>query len=79
MQTHILALSTETPPLSQPQGEVADKIINSLSLKGNKALILRKIFAGSRIEKRHSVVEDYGNALLEGSFSVTPFPILHLE
>jgi len=74
MQTHILALSTETPPLSQPQGEVAEKIIKSLSLKGYKAHILRKIFDGSRIEKRHSVVEDYGNALLEGSFFGHAFP-----
>lgn len=74
MQTHILALSTETPPLSQPQGEVAEKIIKSLSLKGHKAHILRKIFDGSRIEKRHSVVEDYGNALLEGSFFGHAFP-----
>lgn len=55
----ILALSTLTPPYRCSQMEIADKMIACLSLTGEKAETLRKIYANSAISFRYSIIEDF--------------------
>lgn len=55
----ILALSTLTPPHRCAQAELANKMISALSLTGEKAETLRKIYDNSAIHFRHSIIEDF--------------------
>jgi predicted naringenin-chalcone synthase len=53
---------------------VADKIIRTLSPGRKEAELIRKIFEGTLIEKRYSVIRDYANDRLTGEFFGPDFP-----
>lgn len=59
MSPLILALSTLNPPHKCSQVEVADKMVDILSLEGEKAETVRKIYANSAIGFRYSLIDDF--------------------
>jgi predicted naringenin-chalcone synthase len=74
MSPLILALSTLNPPYKCSQVEVADKMIDILSLDGEKAEGLRKIYANSSIGFRYSIVEDFLKPRAEWHFWGQNYP-----
>lgn len=74
MKPLILALSTLNPPYKCSQIEVADKMIDFLSLEDEKADALRKIYANSAIGFRYSVVEDFLKPRTEWHFWGQRYP-----
>ena len=58
MSISILGLGTAVPPHTLPQMAIAERYCARLDLTGEKGQKLRKIFANTRIEKRHAVLPD---------------------
>lgn len=73
-QAHILALGAEAPTLSPSQDLLLEKVIRSLPADDRGAPLIRRIYSGSQIETRHSVVDDYANDTLSGPFFGENFP-----
>ena len=73
-EAHILGISAVAPALSQPQGRVAAKVLRALPADDRQAPVVQRIYQGSRIDKRHSVIADYANETLSGSFFGDSFP-----
>lgn len=74
MKPLILALSTLNPAYKCSQVEVADKMIDILSLEGEIAETLRKIYANSAIGYRYSVVGDFLKPRAEWHFWGERYP-----
>jgi predicted naringenin-chalcone synthase len=68
MQPSILSLETAVPQYSQDQTEVADKMAAFLDLPPERAALLKRIFKGTCIEKRHTAIEDYVRNPMCGDF-----------
>jgi predicted naringenin-chalcone synthase len=63
-----------TPKASFSQKNIANTFDRSLKLEANISKKLQAIFEHSKIDKRHSVISDYENEFLEGSFFGDNFP-----
>lgn len=74
MNAYILALSCTVPEGSFSQIDVAKTFDVSLKNSPSHSKKLHAIFQNSKIEKRHSVIADYGNSELAGSFFGENFP-----
>lgn len=74
MDVSILALSTVVPSYAFAQREIAEKIINLLSLSSEKAQTLRQLYQNSAIKTRYSVISDFMKERDEWHFWGSTFP-----
>lgn len=74
MTASILALSSAVPSNEFLQEEVLQKVIQILSLDGQKAEQLKKLYAGSSIRKRHSVIPDFKQERSKWDFWGSDYP-----
>lgn len=74
MEVSILALSTAVPSYSFAQVDVADKIIEMLSIESGQAQIIKKLYHNSAIRTRHSVIPDFAKKSLKSDFWGSEFP-----
>lgn len=61
MTISITAIGTANPPYHKTQSDVADFMIDLFKLDRVEARRLNMIYRATGIEKRHSVISDYGN------------------
>lgn len=75
---YITAIGSATPSHVLAQSSIADFMVHAMRLGQDDARKLRTVFRASGIEKRHSVIEDYGRTadftFFENSSSMEPFP-----
>ena len=74
MNSHILSLSCLSPDAFFSQQDIANTFENSLNLSAENSKKLQLIFEHSKIKKRHSVISDYEQDTLKGSFFGDHFP-----
>ena len=74
MNAHILALGCLVPEFYFLQGDLAATLDNSLALNDEESKRLQSIFLHSKIEKRHTVIEDYKHTQLKGTLFGDNFP-----
>ena len=74
MNPFILSIETATPGLARPQQEVMQKVLSALPETDPQRGAVQRIYRGSRIETRHSVVADYANDTLSGTFFGPDYP-----
>ena len=75
---YITAIGSATPSHALAQSSIADFMVHAMRLGQDDARKLRTVFRASGIEKRHSVIDDYGRTadftFFENSSSMEPFP-----
>lgn len=74
MNASILAISTAVPSYSISQQEIADKIIQILSIDQEKSKTFRKFYKNSAIETRYSITPDFSKECKEWNFLGKEFP-----
>lgn len=74
MRPFIFALSTLNPSHKMLQKDIGNRVIQMLSLKGEMADTLRKIYANSAIHYRYSVIEDFFKSREEWTFWGKAYP-----
>lgn len=74
MTPHILSISTLNPPFGCSQSEIANKMIEILSLEKDKEAELRKIYSNSAIGYRYTVSEDFFKEREHWSFWGKDYP-----
>lgn len=58
----IHAVATRVPRLTVPQADAEAFMLRHLSLQPDERAFLRRVYAGSGIDRRHTVVEDFARA-----------------
>lgn len=74
MEVSILALSNVVPPHSFTQVDIAEKIIEMLSIDSEKAQMIQNLYKNSAIRTRHSVISDFAKEREEWHFWGSEFP-----
>jgi predicted naringenin-chalcone synthase len=74
MDISILAVSTAVPPYSFAQEDLANQIINMLSMDSEKAQIIKQLHQNSAIRTRYSVIPDFTKKRQEWNFWGSEFP-----
>lgn len=74
MKMKLLALSTAVPSHSFSQMKAAEIMVHAFGLQGKEAARVRKIYAHSAIENRHSVLEDASRDFADWEFYAN-FPV----
>jgi predicted naringenin-chalcone synthase len=74
MEASILAISTAVPSYAFAQEEVADKLIDILSIDPEKAKTVRKLYQNSAIRTRYSVIPDFHKERDQWHFWGSEFP-----
>lgn len=78
---YLHGIGTAVPENSYTQEFALDFMLRNLDARGSTGVFLKKIYRGSAIEKRHSVISDYGRDPSEYEFftppSLRPEPALH--
>lgn len=74
MEVSIFAVSTAVPSYAFTQEEIADKIIDLLSLDPEKAKVIKQLYQNSAIRSRYSVIPDFTKDRHEWNFWGSEFP-----
>ncbi|MFT5316829.1 MAG: putative naringenin-chalcone synthase [Chlamydiales bacterium] len=74
MKAYLLSLSTHTPPYFEAHDAFAEKLIEALRLDKRQSKLVQKIFRGTKIKKRHTVIEDFLNPRFEGPLFGSSLP-----
>ena len=68
MSTFIQSIGTVLPPFATEQNKIADFMVKYLKLNEKEERDLRILYRASGIQKRYSVLEDFGGNLNGQSF-----------
>lgn len=74
MKAYLLSLGTHAPPHFETHDAFAKKLIEILGLDDTQSKLVRKIFTGSQIQKRHTVISDFLNPRFEGPLFGSSLP-----
>lgn len=70
MYSAITAIGTANPPIKRAQEDIAELISDIFHLDSKQKKVLKRIYKGSGIEHRHSVIMDYSK--IQGEFDFFP-------
>lgn len=79
MPAFITAIGTAVPPHHHSQKMIGDFMLKHLGLPKDKKQLVQVLYRASGIQKRHSVIKDFGNTFQDFSFfpqteNLEPFP-----
>lgn len=74
MKALLLALATAVPKYVISQSEIAEWMVDALALKRSDGSLLRKVYKGTAIKTRHSVLPDFQRKRSEWTFWGEHFP-----
>ena len=60
MPAYITFIGTAVPEHTIPQSSIAEFMVRASQLDSNEARRLRVLYRSTKIQKRHSVLKDYG-------------------